>query len=202
MQVDFDFSKFEFYPVIALPQGYEVYDFTKAYDPNRERKSLYGVGRYNERRPGMYSTDLFKPESEEARDIHIGIDIAAPVGTPVHAFYEGKIAMAAINAAPGDYGGTIITEHRLGDRTLWALHGHLSHASVGARTPGTMFKAGEVIGWLGDKNENGGWNSHVHFQLAWNMPEKCDMPGVVNKKDLNEALRAYPDPLNVLGRLY
>ena len=26
-------------------------------------------------------------------------------------------------------------------------------------------KRGEVIGWMGDKHENGGWFPHTHFQL-------------------------------------
>lgn len=199
---NFDFSLFEFSPVIDLPEDYEVYDFSKGYDPARERKSLYGVGRYNERRPGMYATDLFAPQAEEARDIHVGIDLAAPIGTPVRAFYAGRIYMTAINSAPGDYGGTVITEHRLGQETLWALHGHLSHKSVSARKPGDEFQAGDTIGWVGEEHENGGWNPHLHFQLSWRKPERCDLPGAVNEKSLAEALVIYPDPRLVLGPLY
>ncbi len=199
---DFDFSAFQFEPVIKLPKDYEVYDLTGGYDPNRKRRSPYGIGRYNERRPGMYQTDLFKSGHDDVRDIHVGIDIAAPVGTPVHAFYDGRIYMTGINPAPGDYGGTIITEHDLGGRLIWALHGHLSHASVRAREAGESFKAGDVIGWVGDTDENGGWNPHVHFQLSWFKPDKCDMPGTVSEKDLERALLIYPDPRLVLGPLY
>ncbi|MES2964005.1 MAG: peptidoglycan DD-metalloendopeptidase family protein [Bdellovibrionota bacterium] len=198
----FDFSKFEFHPVIAMPEGYEVYDFTKSYDPKRPRASTHGVGRYDEKRSGMYETELFDPQSSHRRDVHIGVDLAAPVGTEVHAFYDGVIFLTAINPAPGDYGGTIVTEHRLGERTIWALHGHLSHASVAKAKAGAAVKAGDVIGWLGDESENGGWNPHVHFQLSWLRPEKCDMPGVVADRDREQALRDYPDPRLVLGRLY
>ncbi|MEK7358464.1 MAG: peptidoglycan DD-metalloendopeptidase family protein, partial [Bdellovibrionota bacterium] len=179
-----------------------VYDFTRGYDPDRERKSTFGVGRYDEKRAGMYETDLFTPASDSRRDVHIGIDLAAPVGTPVHAFCEGTILFAAINPASGDYGGTIVTEHRLGDRMIWALHGHLSHTSVGRARVGAQFSGGEVLGWLGDKNENGGWNPHVHFQLSWTKPSKCDMPGVVAERDRAAALQNYPDPRLVLGPLY
>lgn len=199
---DFDFSAFHFSPVIELPKDYEVYDFTKGYDPGRKRQSMYGIGRYNERRPGMYTTELFKSAPEEIRDIHVGIDIAAPVGTPVRAFYDGRIYMTGINPAPGDYGGTVITEHDLGGHVIWALHGHLSHASVRAHQVGEPIKAGDVIGWVGDVNENGGWNPHLHFQLSWVRPERCDLPGAVNEKDLPEALLIYPDPRLVLGPLY
>jgi murein DD-endopeptidase MepM/ murein hydrolase activator NlpD len=202
MSTSFDFSRFQFAPVIHLPKDYEVYDFTKGYDPERMRASKYGVGRYDEKRAGMYVTDLFKGDGAGTRDIHVGVDIAAPAGTEVHAFFNGTIFMTGINPADGDYGGTVITEHRLGERTLWALHGHLSHASVSARPVGLSFAAGDVVGWLGEKHENGGWNPHLHFQLSWERPLKCDLPGAVNQKDRDWALATFPDPRSVLGPLY
>jgi murein DD-endopeptidase MepM/ murein hydrolase activator NlpD len=200
--VPFDFSVFKFGPVIELPDHYEVYDFTKGYDPNRARESEYGVGRYNEKRTGMYVTELFTLDSAETRNIHIGVDLAAPVGTAVKAFADGSIFLTGINSADGDYGGTIITEHQLGERTIWALHGHLSHNSTVLRAAGEILHRGDVIGWLGDKSENGGWNAHVHFQLSWKKPDVCDMPGAVTERDLEEALQNYPDPRLVLGPLW
>lgn len=199
--MSFDLSVFQYHPVVHLPQGYEVYDFTQGYDPGRTRKSPYGVGRYNERRPGMYSTQLFV-DTPAPRDIHVGIDLAAPVGTPVHAFFAGRIHLAGINSTPGDYGGTVLTEHSIGGRVIWALHGHLSHHSVATRQPGEEFQAGEIIGWIGDESENGGWNPHLHFQLSWERPERPDLPGAVNERDLVRALEIYPDPRLVLGPLY
>jgi murein DD-endopeptidase MepM/ murein hydrolase activator NlpD len=199
--MDFDFTRFEFSPVIHLPAKFEIYDFSLGYDPERYRSYAYGVGRYNERRPGMYSTEIFHGRGKP-RDIHVGIDIAAPVGTPVHAFYSGRILATGINAAKGDYGGTIITEHRLHDHWIWALHGHLSHESTVVRSAGECFTRGDVIAWVGDEAENGGWNPHLHFQLSWLKPERCDMPGAVNENDLAMALETYPDPRLVLGALY
>ena len=190
-----------FHPVIKLPTTYDIFDFSKSYDPNRLR-GLYGVGKYNEDRRGMYTTELFSPDSADARTIHMGIDIGAPLATEVYAFDDGVIFMTGINPAAGDYGGTVITQHRFEGRNLWALHGHLSHASVAHRKAGEHFKKGDVIGWLGDEKENGGWNPHLHFQLSWIRPEKCDLPGVVSAKDRDQALRDYPDPRMVLGPLY
>lgn len=197
----FDFTRFNFDPVIDLPERYDVYDFTQGYDAERSRGSAYGIGRYNEKRKGMYVTDLFTG-GEEPRDIHVGIDIAAPVGTPVRAFFDGKIHLAGINPAAGDYGGTVITEHRLGERVIWALHGHLSHKSVEGKKSGDSIRKGDVIAWVGAPEENGGWNPHLHFQLSWVRPEKCDLPGAVSDKDRANALLIYPDPRNVLGALY
>jgi murein DD-endopeptidase MepM/ murein hydrolase activator NlpD len=204
----FDFSQFKFAPVIHLPVNYEVYDFSKGYDVDRTRDSAFGIGRYNEHRPGMYKSDLFKSEGVDARDIHIGIDIAAPVGTPVHAFFDGRVFLVGVNEASGDYGGTLITQHEFSDgesresNVLYALHGHLSHASIHNLKVGQEFRKGSAIAQIGDSSENGGWNPHLHFQLSWMTPERCDLPGVVNKKDLSWALATFPDPRLVLGPLY
>lgn len=189
----------KFHPVVELPATYDVFDFTTGYDPQRLR-GLYGVGKYNEKRSGMYTAEMYA--SGPVRDIHVGVDLAAPVGSKVFAFDDGSIYMVGINPAAGDYGGTLITEHVLDGRPIWALHGHLSHASLELHAVGSRVKRGEVIAFVGDEKENGGWNPHVHFQLSWLKPVVCDMPGVVNEKDREQALRDYPDPRLVLGPLY
>lgn len=186
-----------FHPVIRLPATYDVYDFTAGYDPSRAR-SAYGVGRYDEVRVGMYDAPLFGG----ARNVHMGVDIAAPVGEPVHAFWPGVVHRLAYNAAAGDYGYTVVTEHRIGRLRLWALHGHLSARSLEGRAQGQALGQGEVVGWVGDRHENGGWNPHLHFQLARAAPPVADLPGVVALAERAAARRAYPDPRLVLGPLY
>ncbi|HVK59900.1 MAG TPA: peptidoglycan DD-metalloendopeptidase family protein [Bdellovibrionales bacterium] len=196
------YSRDRYHFVIDLPSDYEIYDFSKGYDADRVRNSPYGIGKYDELRPGMYATALFSPASEQARNIHVGIDIGAPAGTPVFAFFDGRIHSAAINSAPGDYGGTLITEHLIDGVKLWVLHGHLSHGSLNIRAAGAEFKKGETLAYLGNKSENGGWNPHLHFQLSLKEPKACDMPGAVSAVDRERALREYPDPRIVLGPLY
>jgi murein DD-endopeptidase MepM/ murein hydrolase activator NlpD len=196
-----DFSRFTFSPVIDLPAQYEVFDFTAGYDPERTLRSSYGIGKYNERRKGMYTAGLFTG-GESARDIHVGIDIAAPVNTPVHSFWDGEIFLFGYNPAAGDYGNTLILKYVLGDIELYALYGHLSGKSIAGKRAGQRVNRGEIIAWLGDKHENGNWNPHLHFQLSYVRPTVCDLPGVVAEKDRAEALRIYPDPRLVLGALY
>jgi murein DD-endopeptidase MepM/ murein hydrolase activator NlpD len=146
----------------------------------------------------MYNAALFEGE----RNIHMGIDIGAPVGTPVHAFYAGEIFLSGNNPAEGDYGYTLITKHVFGSVELFALFGHLNANSIAGKIPGQTFSAGEVLAWVGDRHENGGWNPHLHFQLSYLRPEKCDLPGVVSEKDRAQALLDFPDPRLVLGPLY
>jgi len=185
-----------YHPVVNLPKDYEVRDFTTGkYEPS---KFEFDIGRYDELRPGMYSTDLFSDD----RFLHIGIDIGAPVGTPCMAFENGEISHFGYNPADGDYGYVVITKHDIGGTPVWALYGHLDSASVKGKTVGQKVRRGETICWMGDKHENGGWESHLHFQLSLIEPTTHDMPGVVNPKDREEALQNYPDPRLVMGPIY
>ena len=188
-----------YHPVIFLPEDYEVYDFSVGYNPERLLSSPFGIGKYNEHRPGMYKGDLFE---ENQRTVHIGIDIGAPVGCAVHAFANGVIFKQGYNALPWDYGATIVTKHAIDGRVIYALHGHLSKHSLSLREEGEPFDRGEIIAYLGDKTENGGWNAHLHFQLSWTAPPNADMPGVVSLRDRQQAVLEYPDPQMVLGKLY
>lgn len=192
------------HPVLVLPRDYLVLDLTRPpEDPvtpgpgTRETATRWTVGRYDEDRV-IYTQPLFGG----ARTLHVGIDLGGPAGTAVHAFGPGEIIHAGINPAAGDYGPTLVTAHELDGRPIFALFGHLSAASL-ARSPiGRRFETGDVLGWLGDPEENGGWPPHVHFQLAWERPFTHDLPGAVRPGDREDALRRYPDPRMILGPLY
>jgi peptidoglycan LD-endopeptidase LytH len=55
-----------------------------------------------------------------------------------------------------------------------------------------------LMGWLGGKHENGGWNPHLHWQISWLEPLKVDLPGAISKS--NEALSrlVFADPTELL----
>ncbi len=192
------FANTQFHPVIKLPETYEVSDFSKGYDPNRVLSTKFSIGKYNEKRHNMYKQALFAGD----RNIHIGIDIGAPVGTEIFAFADGNIFLFGYNPASGDYGYTLITEHMIENQKFYSLFGHLSKKSVEDKKIGQAFNRGDTIAWVGDKHENGGWKPHLHFQLSMIAPVKPDLPGVVSEKDLAAALETYPDPRIVLGPVY
>lgn len=85
---------------------------------------------------------------------------------------------------------------------LYALYGHLSRRSLENLSEGKKLARGEAFAVVGDENENGGWIPHLHFQLSLVRPDEPDMPGVVSKENLSEALQRYPDPQLVTGRYY
>ena len=216
-----------------LPTREEAIEYAKISKKSRG----FDVGRYDEDRRGMYTSSLFLEEGSNAeanrRTIHIGVDIGAPVETPVYAFEDGVVHSAGYNADVGDYGHVIVIEHHLKNSDdestkVYALYGHLAAKGLQDIRPGQEIIKGQVIGYLGDTSENGGWTgecpalvvsplvhwvdslscffillgAHVHFQLAVNPPPTHDMPGVVALGQRDDALLEYPDPRYVLGELY
>lgn len=186
-----------FHPVVLLPPWATLLDLSQP-GPPPAPPTPWSIGRYDELRPGMYTTELFAGR----RSLHVGIDLGAPVGTAVHAFADGRILHQGYNPAAGDYGHVVVTEHEVEGALLWALHGHLTASTLGLRQPGDSFGAGEVIGWIGDHHENGGWPPHLHFQLSTERPETHDLPGAVDPAEREQALQRYPDPRMVLGPVY
>jgi peptidoglycan LD-endopeptidase LytH len=125
------------------------------------------------------------------------------VGTPVVAWKDGTVLHSGYNAADGDYGNVIITEHVFDHGvSIYSLYGHLDANTLEISPVGRQFKAGEKLGGFGARHENGGWSSHVHFQLAIHRPETHDMPGVVARADRETALISYPDPRLIVGPLF
>lgn len=191
-----------FHPVVKLPKVYDVYDFSQGYNPDRERR-IYGIGKYGEKRKGMYVAPRFNSSlTKSERNIHLGIDIAAPVGEPVFAFLSGHIVCQYDHCDEGNYGPTIITKHLLNEKHVWALHGHLSRSSLKIWEEGDHFSAGDTLGFIGEKNENGGWNPHLHFQISLIAPTHCDYPGVCSEDSWPQANQDFPDPRTILGPLY
>ena len=183
-----------FHPVVVLPPEAVLLDLSGPSAPEGPR---WSVGRYDEVR-GIYTQPLFAG----VRRLHVGVDLGGPAHTAVHSFADGVVRYAGVNPAPGDYGPTVVTEHRLDDRPVWALFGHLSAASLVHSPVGRRLSAGDVLGWLGEPHENGGWPPHVHFQLSRDDPGTHDLPGVVAEDDREAALRRFPDPRRVLGPLW
>jgi peptidoglycan LD-endopeptidase LytH len=186
-----------FHPVVLMPPWAVVLDLSTPGAADTPPPTPWAIGRYDEDRT-IYTQALFSG----ARTVHMGVDLGGPVGTAVHAFSEGVVLHSGVNPTDGDYGGTVVTEHEIDGVLLWALHGHLSHASVAASPHGRSLARGEVLGWLGDHHENGGWPPHLHFQLSRERPVTHDLPGAVSLAGRAEARRRYPDPRTVLGPLY
>ncbi len=189
-------EKNDYHSIVDLPDNYTVLDLSV--NPWIPSKTEFSIGKYDEVRPDMYVTPIFKG----IRNIHVGIDINGPIGTPCMAFTDGIISHFGYNPEPGDYGNVIILQHNISGMDIWALYGHLSSESIEGKSVGQKVGKGETIAWFGPENQNGGWEPHLHFQLSLIEPRTHDLPGVVSSEDRIQALRAYPDPRIILGQLY
>ena len=191
---------YNFSPLMNLPpeiQGYKLLNHTKGESNTIDQ---WTIGRYNEVRENMYNTSLFSG----IRNIHMGIDLGAPIDTPVMSFAKGTIHSFGYNEAAGDYGYVVILQYKLGNIDLWALYGHLGSSTIDNNRlqVGQTMEAGDVVGWIGSTEENGGWKPHLHFQLSLKQPSTHDMPGVVSADDRAQAILDYPHPFHVTGQLY
>lgn len=197
--VQLDLSKSNRDP--AFQAIHNIADFEKylsAFLQNHRKE--YGIGGYGEHRAIYQRFKHFKSDQAPERDHHLGIDLWCPAHTPVIAPLDGKIHSLANNATLGDYGGTLILEHRLGEHDFFSLYGHLDPISIERWSSGTPVKAGDQIGLLGNVAVNVGWPPHLHFQIICDLKGKRgDFPGVVAEEDRAEALANCPDP-NLLLR--
>ncbi|UFH57473.1 peptidoglycan DD-metalloendopeptidase family protein [Spirosoma sp. KNUC1025] len=159
-----------------------------------------GVGGYNEHRVIYRRSEHFNALNEEPREIHLGIDFWAEAGTAVFAPMAGIVHSFQDNAHFGDYGPTIILEHRdTAGNQLYSLYGHLTRQSLQGLYAGKVFNIGEKIGEIGPYPENGDWPPHLHFQLMTDMLGlKGDFPGVCSLADRQKFLAICPNPNKLL----
>ena len=87
------------------------------------------------------------------RELHGGVDIPAPYGTPVHAAKSGTVVKSTYGSS---YGNHIIIAHGDGTRTLYA------HMSARLVSVGQTVSQGQTIGKVGSTGSSTG--NHLHFE--------------------------------------
>jgi murein DD-endopeptidase MepM/ murein hydrolase activator NlpD len=85
---------------------------------------------------------------------HSGIDIDAPIGTPIRAAADGDVTEASMNAG---YGREIMLDH---GHDVVTLYGHLSAIAV---VVGQHVIRGQVIGYVGQTGRATG--PHLHYEV-------------------------------------
>ncbi|WP_430905860.1 peptidoglycan DD-metalloendopeptidase family protein [Maribacter sp. 2-571] len=159
---------------------------TVAYGGYLEKRDLY-------RDKATFSTD-------KIRDVHLGVDFWCKAGTKVLAPFDGRVHSFQDNSAKGDYGPTIILEHRTTQYSFHTLYGHLSRASLKGLTIGQRFKKGQLLGTLGTSDINVNYAPHLHFQVIMDLEgAEGDYPGVCNESEVEKYTENCPDPLLLLG---
>ncbi len=93
-------------------------------------------------------------------DIHRGIDLDVPTGTPVHAMAAGNVRFAGVMRG---FGNVVWIDHAAG---MLSLYAHLSEIRV---RQGDSIRAGDLVGLSGATGSVTA--PHLHFEVwRWGRP--------------------------------
>lgn len=91
---------------------------------------------------------------------HLGVDMAAPMGTPIYAAADGLVA----DAGPASgFGQWIVVDHNLGGNKVSTVYGHMYEDGVLVRA-GDQVRAGQQIALVGSNGQSTG--AHLHFEVV------------------------------------
>ena len=129
------------------------------------------VGRYDEDRIGLYTSDLFRSNKDIThtattstgsdglnnctfRSVHVGIDlsIGGRVGTPVYAFIDGRIHSVGYNSDLGDYGNVLVVEHFWDRPHHHSTNGHPNNNDTTTKTNPEKVTVYALYGHLSDES--------------------------------------------------
>ncbi|HVU06511.1 MAG TPA: peptidoglycan DD-metalloendopeptidase family protein [Candidatus Paceibacterota bacterium] len=118
-------------------------------------EALRGVG-------GPYYKDYYKRPIDGGRKSqglhgYNAVDLAAPLGTPIHAAADGVVIVARSGGYNGGYGSYVVISHPNGTQTLY---GHMSKVIA---VQGQTVEQGDTIGLIGSTGKSTG--PHVHFEV-------------------------------------
>lgn len=146
-------TKKKTYPVYAFNEG-RYYD-----EKGKELENFFLIRPIdNARISSKFTYKRWHPILKRYR-AHLGIDYAAPKGTPIKAAGDGRVSFVG---KKGGYGKTVTINHSDGYKTLYA---HLSKYNKRAKK-GKKVKKGQIIAYVGNTGMSTG--PHLHFGLYKN----------------------------------
>lgn len=135
---------------------------------------------------GVWNITTQHGEEIGAGVYHMGVDAAFDQGEggAVYAVADGVVREVRERT---QFGLVILVEHTLpGGKEIVSLYGHL-RASDPAVSEGEAVVAGQLLGYLGNASENGGWSPHIHFGIhkeeytgVWKYAGHVTNPDTVN----------------------
>ena len=96
--------------------------------------------------------------------LHAGVDLVAPIGTPIYAAGDGTVVGAGPN---GPYGNWIRIDH---PGRVTTIYGHLSRFDPDIKV-GAEVREGQLIGYVGSTGRSTG--AHLHFEV-WRNGQAVD----------------------------
>ena len=161
------------------------------------------LGYYNEPRL-VYTDAAFSKgpyKASNRRTVHIGVDAFAEAGRTVQTPLAATVVCTENRRANLDYGGMVILSHQTAaGNVFYTLYGHLDPESISNLSSGQSLQRGETFAALGGVHANGGWNPHLHFQLALSTKGIGeDWPGVADPDELALWNAICPNPAALMN---
>jgi len=106
---------------------------------------------------GYYTRPISGGRKSQGLHGNNGVDLAAPIGTPIVASAQGTVIISKSSSWNGGYGNYVVISHPNKTQTLY------SHMSTVAVSVGEQVAQGETIGYIGMTGRTTG--PHVHFEI-------------------------------------
>ena len=140
---------------------------------------------------GWYSETQWSPGKSDFHGRtggkHDGLDLYAPVGTPVYACIDGEVTY---RADPGGYGHRTFLEGTYKGKKYYFMYCHLSEYKTG------KFEAGKEIGKTGQTGNASGQPAkmaHLHFEVRTEKMSKPSFNPLTEIPELGKAVNTSPD---------
>ncbi|MCH8908261.1 MAG: phosphotransferase, partial [Candidatus Heimdallarchaeota archaeon] len=154
----------------------------------------FGIGKFGEIRPVYYTEAFEVHNSTEFRETHLGIDIFTIHERDIYAPLDGEIVSITTNSGPYEYGGLLITKHKVANGQFYLLFGHLDPESLENYQLEDDFEKGSPLATLAKFDDNGHWPVHLHIQVIFEASDVASFPGVVTNKLFHFWKLISPDP--------
>ncbi|WP_421497721.1 peptidoglycan DD-metalloendopeptidase family protein [Flavobacterium columnare] len=147
---------------------------------------------------GWYSDTQWSPGKSDFHGRtggkHDGLDLYAPVGTPIYACIDGEITYLE---DPNGYGNRIFLEGNYKEQKYFLMYCHLSEYKTG------QVSAGDEIGKTGQTgNANGqaAKMAHLHFEVRKEKMSKPSFDPLVEIEELGNSVNKNPDKNSQTGQ--
>jgi murein DD-endopeptidase MepM/ murein hydrolase activator NlpD len=148
-----------FFKVVLNYSQQDLNDFIKAL--HKKKGVTWSISGDRENRIDLYRQN--KKIMKEGRTVHIGVDVCAPAGTPLHAPCDCEVVLLDYEKGKGTYGYMSVLKCLDSKEPLYLVFGHL--AKDGRVPVGSKLRTGDVFAYIGDFHENGNWLHHTHLQV-------------------------------------
>jgi murein DD-endopeptidase MepM/ murein hydrolase activator NlpD len=137
-------------------KSHEKGEFSRRISPGTVTPDLFGdVNLTGKWQWPLRNIEISSQYGERGRRFHQGVDLRAPIGTPVEAASDGEVVY--VGSKIRGYGRMVVLRHRDGYHTVYAHH------SKNRVRLNQKVKAGQVIALSGRSGHASG--PHLHFEL-------------------------------------